>query len=285
MLYNSGLSSYGFTYDNWGANPSATPGTAITPGTGNAKGSWVQLASAANISTDCYWLYLQAHTGAVSSAAKNQSLDLGVDPAGGTAYVVALADVLIGSAPALTVPGECTYIFPMYIKSGSSIGARVQGSHATAGTVYAVAKLFGKPDYPDAIPTGTFAETIGFTASTTLGTAVTPGNAADGAWATIGTTTKNCWWWQMGYQINNGTVTAEYTYIEIAYGDGTNKVTISKDMHVGTTGETVGLAVNTKMTWCTSFKAVPSGSTIYARARCINAPDTGYNVAVYGVGG
>ena len=42
-------------------------------------------------------------------------------------------------------------------------------------------------------------------------TAVTPGNAADGTWTSLGTTSRDLWWWQVGYQIDNTVVTAEYT--------------------------------------------------------------------------
>jgi hypothetical protein len=285
MLFSSGLSSFGFTYDNWGTNPSATIGTQVVPGTTNAYGNWTALASSANIAFDCYWMYLQVHTGAVSANAKNQMLQIGIDPAGGTAYGTFLTDFVMGESPSLAQAGAREHLFPIFIKAGSSVAAKVQGSHATAGTCYLVAKFYGKPSNPENVPAGMFSESIGSTASTTLGTAITPGNAADGSWASLGTTSKNLWWWQMGYQINNGTITAEYTFLELAFGDATNKVTIFRAMHGGTTTETCGLAAQTPLLVCAAYQPVPAGSNIYLRARTNNAPDTGYNAMALGIGG
>jgi hypothetical protein len=279
-----GLSAYNFTYDNWGANPSATIGTSVTPGASNVEGSWTQIASSANIAQDCYWLYVQVHTGATSAAAKNQLLDIGIDPAGGTSYTAFLSNLQIGNSPALTAAGAREHVFPIFIRSGSSVAVRIQGSNATAGTVRVAARFYGQPSRPEAVPVGTVSETLG-TITSSSGQSVTPGNAADGSWVDLGATTRNLWWWQVGYGIDNGTVTAEYTYIEVAWGDGTNKHTIFKVMHGGTTSETCGLAAQTQMLACGAYQPVPAGTHIYIRMRCNNAPDTGYHATVVGIGG
>lgn len=283
-LYPSGLSAYGFTYDNWGANPGSTIGTSVTPGSSNSEGSWTQIASSANIAQDCYWLYLQVHTGATSANAKNQLLDIGIDPAGGTSYTAFLSNLQVGASPALTAAGAREHVFPIFIKAGSSVAVRIQGSNATAGTVRCAARFYGQPSRPENVPVGTIAETFG-TITNSSGQSVTPGNAADGSWVDFGATSQNLWWWQMGYAIDNGTITAEYTYIEIAFGDGTNKVPIFKVMHSGTTSETCGLAAQTQMLACAAYRPVPAGAHIYIRMRCNNPPDTGYHATVVGIGG
>lgn len=284
MLFGNGLTSYGFVFDNFGSNPSATPGTSVTPGTSSSEGSFTQIASSSNIANDCYWLYLQVHGGATSATAKMHFLDIGVDPAGGTSYTAVLSNLAVGCSPALTVAGNREYLFPLFVKAGSSVAARIQGSAATAGTVFVMAKFWGQPANPESAPKGMFSETFGAGAST-LGTSFTPGNAADGSWVQVGTTTNALWWWQVGYQINNGTITAEYTYIDIAFGDGTNKVIIGRTMHGGTTGETCGAAAQTLLSACAAYQPVPAGTAIYVRGRCNNAPDTGYNATVVGIGG
>jgi len=284
MLLPSGFSAYGFTYDNWGSNPSATIGTAVTPGATNAEGSWTQIASGANIAQDCYWLQLQVSGGATSTAAKNQLLDIGVDPAGGTSYVAVVSNLQIGASPLLTAAGLREHLFPYFIKSGSAVAVRIQGSNGTAGTVRVAARFFGQPSRPECVPVGMVSETLG-SITNSSGQSFTPGNAADGSWADLGATTRALWWWQVGYCIDNGTITAEYTYIDVAWGDASNKHVIFRVMHGGTTGETAGLAAQTHMLACAAYQPVPAGANIYIRGRCNNAPDTGYHATVVGIGG
>lgn len=284
MLYPLGLSAYNFTYDNWGANPGSTIGTSVVPGASNVEGSWTQIASGANIAQDCYWLYVQTHSGATSGQAKNQLLDIGVDPAGGSSYTAVISNLQIGSSPTLTQAGNREYVFPLFIKAGSSVAVRVQGSNATAGTVRVAARFYGFPSRPEAVPVGSFSQTFG-TITNSNGQSFTPGNAADGTWVDLGAVSAPLWWWQMGYGIDNATVTAEYTYIEVAWGDGTNKHTIFKVMHGGTTSETCGLAAQTQMLACAAYQPVPAGANIYIRGRCNNAPDANYHATVVGVGG
>lgn len=285
MLFTPGLSAYNWTYDNWGANPASTIGTAVTPGASNVEGSWTQVASSANIANDVHWIYFQVHTGSTAAAAKPQLLDIGVDPAGGTSYSAIISDIQVGMAPSLTQAGHREFVFPFFIKAGSSVAVRIQGANATAGTVRVPMRFYGLPSNPVAVPKGSFSETLGAVGATSLGTAVTPGNAADGSWVDLGATTNALWWWQLGYCINNGTVTAEYTYLEAAWGDASNKHTMFKVMHGGTTSESCGLAAQTSLLMCAAYNEVPAGANIYVRARCNNAPDTGYNVTMTGVGG
>lgn len=279
-----GLSAYHFTYDNWGTNPAATPGTSIVPGASNAEGAFTQVASSANIAQDCYWMHVRISGGATSAQAKPQVFDIGVDPAGGSSYTAVISNISCGASPAFTVAGSKEYLFPIFIKAGSSVAIRVQGTNATAGTVRAVCKWWGQPSMPEAVPVGTIFQTFG-TITGSSGPTFTPGNAANGTWLDLGATTSELWWWQMSYHINNATITAEYTYIDIAYGDGSNKHIISRDMHVGTTGETNGLGMNTGLLACSAFKPVPSGANIYIRGRCNNAPDSTYTATVIGCGG
>lgn len=284
MLFPGPLCGYAFTYDNWGANPSATPGTSVVPGATNAEGAFTAIASSANIAQDCYWAHFSISGGATSAAAKNQLLDIGVDPAGGTSYTAVISNLVIGQSPLLTAAGRVEHLFPIFIKSGSSVAVRIQGSNGTAGTVRICAKFFGQPTNPLANPVGAFSQTFG-TITNSNGQSFTPGNAADGTWADLGALTAPLWWWQMGYQIDNGTVTAEYTYIDVAYGDASNKHVIFREMHGGTTGETAGFAMQTQKDVCAAYRPVPAGQNIYIRGRCLNAPDTGYNATVVGIGG
>lgn len=285
MLHNPRRSASFFTYDNWGTNPASTLGTSVTPGASNAAGSWTQVASSGNIAQDVYGIYFQVHSGATSAAAKPQLLDIGTDPAGGTSYSAIISNVQVGSSPTLTQAGNREFFFPFFIKAGSSVAVRIRGANATAGTVRVPMRFYGYLSAPEVALLGTFSETLGADTGTSLGTSFTPGNASDGSWADLGATTSDLWWWQLGYNINNETITAEYTFIEVAFGDASNKTTIFKMMHGGTTNETAGLAAQTQLIALAAYCPVKAGEHIYVRGRCNNAPDSGYNATVTGIGG
>lgn len=285
MLFVPGLSSYGFTYDNYGTNPSITFGTSVVPGASNAEGTFTQIASSANIAQDCCWLFINVHEGQTSANIKDHLLDIGVDPAGGTSYTAVISNIVCGASSGTAIPGGGhRFVFPLFIKSGSSVAARIQGSNATAGTVIVAAKFYGQPSNPEAVPKGMFAECIG-TITNSGGTAFTPGNAADGTWVSLGTTVNALWWWQLAYQVSNGTITAEQTYIDLAVGDATNKRIIKRLVHCGQTAEQIADCVTSNLNFAECYCPVPAGSTMYVRGRCANAPDSGYNAVAIGVGG
>lgn len=284
MLGAPGLSAFNFSYDNWGANPSSTPGTAITPGASNVEGAWTQIATGSNISSNVYWIRLQMVGGATSTAQKDHLLDLGVDNAGGTSYSAVVSNMACGQSPIAGLLASRGFLFPIFIKSGSSVAVRIQGQNATAGTVRVSAKFYGDPSNPENAPVGQYSETIG-TITNSQGVAFTPGNAADGTWVSLGTTANDMWWWQLAPQASNGTLSALQTYVDLAYGDGTNKVVIQRQLiQTDTTEEVVDL-LTSNFAWLDCYRFVPAGSTIYVRGRCSAAPNTGWNAVAIGVGG
>ncbi len=117
-LLPSMLSRFNFTYDNFGANPGATPGTSVVPGVTNAEGSWTQVASSANIAQNIYAFYLRISDGATAATIKDHLLDVGVDPAGGTSYTAVISNIVCGSSGPITAAGGFEFIFPLFIKSG-----------------------------------------------------------------------------------------------------------------------------------------------------------------------
>lgn len=286
MLHVPKASHSWFTLDNFGTNPGATPGTSVTPGISNAEGSWTEIISDTNLTEDTYGFFLRVSDNAVATptTGKNFLLDIGTDPAGGTSYSAIISNIVCGSAGPITAAGGHSFFFPMFIKAGTAIAARIQGSHGTATASRVGIKLYGKRSASDVFPVGSFSETIG-TITNSNGVSFTPGNASDGSWTSLGTTTNPMWWWQIGYQIDNGTITAEYTYIELAYGDGSNKHIICERMHQGTTSEQTGSVLNPQLIFMEAYCPVPAGATIYIRGRCLNSPDTGYNAVAIGIGG
>ncbi len=284
MLLPSGLSGYAFTYDNWGANASQTMGTSVVPGASNVEGAWTQVASSANIAHDCYWILVLVNGGATASNAKNHLLDIGVDPAGGTSYSAIISNAVCGSSLSAGNGGSKLFLFPFFIKAGSSVAVRVQGSNATAGTVRVMVRFFGQPTNPENVPVGAISQTFG-TITNSNGSGFTPGNSAFGSWVSLGTTTTALWWWQLGVQIDNGGMSAHQTYIEVAVGDATNKKIISRAVSGSTTNETIYDTVASNGVFPQAYWPVPAGSEIWIRGNNGGAPVTGYNATVIGIGG
>lgn len=274
--------TWGWQYHNGGTNPSATPGTSVTPGASNAEGAWTQIASAANITFGVWGIWLAVTNGNSTGVDKSHLLDIGIDEAGGTNYTSILSNLVCGQSQAGST-GCNEWYFPLNIPAGSTVAARVQGVASTAGTVRVFAMFFGKPNYPELTPRGEVSETIG-TITGSQGVGFTPGNAADGAWQSLGTTTRDLWWWQLGVQCSNGTITAQYTWVDLAYGDGTNMTYIVKTFPIGWYGTAEIAAQPFNHHMLQGYCYVPAGSTIYVRGRCSTTPATGYNAVAIGVG-
>ena len=277
------INSFLWHFSNY-TTPSSTPGTSVTPGASNAEGSWTQVASSANMAYDSCLMYIAIGGGAFSGVAKNHLLDIGVDPAGGTSYTAVISNIVCGQSQEVKT-GFDEFVFPLFIKSGSAVAVRVQGSHATAGTVRVVADFFGRPTNPEMVPCGSYSETIG-SITNSNGQSITPANGAEGSWTSLGTTAKDLWHWQIGVQVDNSTITAQYTSVDLAYGDASNKEIILEDVpvHFYGTAEIKASPLRGR-SLVRASRYVPGGSTIYARAGSFNFPATGYNMVAIGIGG
>lgn len=260
---------------------SGDTGTSVTPGASNAEGSYTQVASSGNIAEDVYWMEIRCDAGATSAAAKNQLLDVGVDPAGGTSYTAVISNLIMGCSASLALGAmPRVFQFPLFIKVGSSVAVRIQGSSGTAGTVLVRARFWGRPNRPENAKRGSFSETIG-TITNSSGVAFTPGTGSKGSWASLGTTTRDLWWWQLGVGVDDTTMSNQSGLFDLAYGDATNKVIIIPDnVHLFFNTE----AISNEMQ-CNCFKRVPGGSTLYVRGSVTVGPDSNYSAVAVGMGG
>ena len=281
MLASPHTNSWGFVYTNVGVGVVGNTGLSVTPGASSVEGSFTQIASAANIASDVQYVHLMVMQGNSGGQSKQQFLDLGWDPAGGTSYTAFLSDLACGGSNSLGNGPAQFYHFPCKIPAGSTVAVRLQGSNATAGTVRVVAFFFGKPSRPELWRPAAYSETLGAGAST-LGTSFTPGNASFGAWASLGSPAKKHFWAQLGVQIDNATVAAgEGTRCQLGIGDGTNMHSIT-DLHIITTAaESVGHT----MPQCPGLWEIPAGSTLYVRGASFGAPTSGYNATAVLFGG
>jgi len=270
-----------YNVSNLGTNPSATPGVSVVPGASNAEGTWTA-SGLGTTGEEIYGLFIWVVSGATSGSDRAMLLDIGVDPAAGTSYTAVISNIVCGSSSTIALGNGHQFYFPIRIPKGSTVGVRVQNANATAGTVRIGLKGYGAPSAPELVRVGSFSETIG-SITNSNGVTFTPGNAADGAWTLLGTTAKDLWWWQVAAQITNGTITAQYTYVDIAVGDATNKTVIARtQLSVVGTAETESNCANSMIE---GYWEVAAGSNLYIRGRCNTAPGTTYNGVAIGIGG
>lgn len=275
---------FNFLYTNLG-NASTSPGTSITPGASNVEGTYTQVASSANIAQEIWGVAIWVSGGNTAGQAKNHLLDLGIDEAGGTSYTAILSNIACGQSGGAVAQG-CWFYFPIKIKAGSAVAVRIQGSNATAGTVRVACWFYGKPSRPELVWRGEFSETVG-TITNSNGVSFTPGNTgAEGSWTSLGTTTKFCKWWQLGVQIDNGTIAGAFQFtFDLAYGDVTNKHMILENVQycIHGTAETAALYAIDGSTG-TGFCPVPVGGELWIRGSCSGTAPTGCNAVAIGVG-
>jgi hypothetical protein len=271
-----------YTVDNFGATPSATPGTSVVPGASNAEGSF----SAALLSPtqDLAGLYLRVSDGGATTASKPHLLDIGVDPAGGTSFAAVISNIVCGASGSLTAGGAHRFFFPLFVPAGATVAVRIQGANATAGTVIVGLKGYGQLHRRHMLPVGTFSETLG-TITNSSGVSFTPGNASDGTWVSLGTTAKHMWFFQLAYQITGGTITAERTWIELGAGPSGSQRVLLRRGHNGTATEQIGDMMDTQLVWHEGYHEIPAGTELWVRGRCENAPDSGYDAVAIGIGG
>ena len=294
MLLVPCINRFGWSYDNWGANHTTSSGTSVTPGASNVWGSWTEIGPDASITNDVCLMELCVTGGSTAGQDKSQLIDIGIDTAGGTTYVSIFGDtatagqaatkgIICGSTGGIGTQGpDQTFVLPIRIPAGSAIAVRVQGSNATAGTVRVMGKYWGKPSRPESVFRGQAAEIVG-TITNSGGVSFTPGNAADGSWTSLGTTTRANKWWQLGVQCSNAVTGGAYYYFDLAYGDGSNYVQILRDARFTSTSEMIRHSFSMAML-VESFCEVPAGATMYVRGRCNTGPDAGWNAVAVGVG-
>lgn len=279
----SGANAYNWSFSSVSATrPAAALGTTVTPAQ-NAKGSYVEVLSSANLSRDVYGLLINVNSNSASAAARDTIMDVGVDPAGGTSYSVLIANLLVSCAAPYNIGnGGVWYFFPIWVKSGSSVAVRSSVNNATVGTHRCFMVALGSPRDRRQIKVGTYVEAIGITAASSSGTAVTAGTTSEGAWTSLGTTARASWFWQFGFGVNDSTMSALAYHCDLGIGDASNKAIVIENALVTTTSSE---QLNNMPTTADCVKPAPSGITVYGRAQCSGTADASLSMAGYALGG
>jgi hypothetical protein len=275
-------SMYSWSFCSVGTTrPAAAMGATVTPGF-NAKGAYAQVLSGANVARDVFGLQINFNSNAVSSAARDAIVDVGVDPSGGTSYSVLIPNLLASCASPLITGFGLNYFFPIWIKAGSSVAVAASVNNSTVGTLRCWMRIFGSPRDRTITKVGTKCIAYGITESTSSGVAVTPGTTSEGTWTQLGTigSNDNPWFWQFGVGVNNATITALNYSADLGIGNATNKFVVDEQrLFQGTTNEQW---YDNGVSFAGAYKA-KAGDIIYGRMQCSGTPVTGISMAAYGV--
>lgn len=285
MIYSPFGADFQWLYSNVTATrPAAAFGTLVTAGgTANTMGAYATLVTAANITTDVYGIQLNFNNGFTSATVKNFLVNIGVDNAGGTAFVTKIPFLMAGHSGPYATVGGISYYFPLYIPAGSSIGIQAQGTVASS-TFSTAVTLYGQPRRPDAVRVGSKVFSFGQTTATSSGTAITLGTTAKGAYTQVGTAaTQSLWWWQCGYSSIDITMTAATIHLDVAAGSSTtvNKLLFQNQQFIVNATEQIANFPNL----VGSYNNVASGDLVFIRGQSSANADTSPNVMAWGLGG
>jgi hypothetical protein len=259
--------------------PNAAFGTTYSPGN-NTYGSYVEIVSDTNVTKDCYGIRICINGNSSSGAARNALCTIGIDTSGGTSYVDFISHLLCSDCSGYSTATGINYYFPVFIPAGTAIAAKGSVNNASAGLTGVAIWLYGAPENPERLLYGTGVETIGVVPASSSGTAVTSGTTSEGAWTSLGSSTKPCMWWQIGMGSNSSAMASNGYHAELGYGDGTNNKILVPDQHfIFTATEAIS------NTLASPFPGLaPAGSTVYGRVQCSGAsPDGTLSMAAYGV--
>lgn len=278
--FNWNATNVGSTFTDTGMGTQLTAG-----GTNHTKNATpTSLLAGASVTEDVYWISILFTGGSSSGASRRFLTNFYVDPAGGTSWESSprIAN-LAANCPSL-VQGGVLYHFPLFIKAGSSIGAACQAETASA-TVRCSIRVFGKPSNPEMVKSGSKVVTYGATTASTVGTTFTPGaSGAMGSYSgSLGTTSYDHFFWQMGILINDTTQTAVQYLCNLEVGDASNKRPVIEQMQHTNAGTVEQAGSPSAWGMGSPWKRTKAGDLIYVRGACTGTADSNLSAIAYAV--
>lgn len=226
-------------------------------------------------------LEIRLTDGNTAAASKDTILRVGIDLAGGTTFT-AIGDFLVGPSSQFNAGGSKTLIWlPYGIPAGATIGMVGSVNNATPGTLRAswrASPLGGGTAF-----VGTAIESVGLTLASSTGVAVTPGQAAEGSWTSLGTLTNACKYMGVGCSIANAAMNGLHYHLDLSYstdGGATKTLLVEDQLMIGSSNESVAFDSIHRLL---AYADIPASATIYGRAQCSGAPDAGFSMAAWAV--
>lgn len=271
--------------DNLGATSlNSTPGTLVKSSSlANTYGAPVTVLNALTHNSHFLSISLGYDGSTCSTDILCALVNILVDPAGGTSWstkITSLAHDILGAPDGSKMSG-CSYIFPIYIPAGTSIGAESAfTTTTTAGLqVRVLARAVGGPNNPGSWWFGQTVETLGDNTVATLGTSVAVSSGEWSAWTNVGGLTSNRYGHiQLGAlgSTYSTAVTQQKTAIQIGYNNtrlpGSPTWIFGQDTKAGILPTPVFLPCD-----------IPAGTQMQARTFSTNLSPCPMNLIMYGV--
>lgn len=255
----------------------ASPGSdfALTlPSSNNTKGAWAQLV--ASTTYDATYIIVQF---SCVAAFKSAALDIGIGASGSE---VVLLPNLIAQSGQQNDYEQYTYAFPVNIPAGTRIAGRYQISNASgAHDCYCNVALFDGDFTRSTGAAGV--DAVGFSSSTTLGTAVTPGNGSFGSFAQLtSSTSRDYLGFVMAFDLQGASYSGHSISWEVAVGASSSEKTIQPILasRVSVPTSSASTTIGTKVTPFIPV-AIPSGSRVSARGQ--TDATQAFGLTLYGV--
>lgn len=263
-----------------GTRPGAAEfGTTVTSGgSANAYGSYAEVLSDTLVTEDCYGILINVNSLNLTSNARGGTLTIGKDDAGGTSYTDWLTDLIVGDACDPQHGPGFNYYFPMFIKAGTALAAKLACSTG-AQTAGVNITLFGRPRDPGSVFAATKFQSFG--ASNGTGTAITSGTTSEGSWTQLGSNPSfPLKWLQFGWHSLDTTMADIVFTCDVAKGDASNKLVLLEDICARhDASERISMT-----SLLMSDVDVTTADLLYARAQCSGTADATLQAAIYGVG-
>jgi hypothetical protein len=260
----------------------------VAPGNSNSEGNWVEVIADASVTFNVYEVWVGVYGTNATGVDRQYLLDVGADTSGGTSYVAFAENLLCGKSVTLTASQNAHfagvwYRLPMYFPSGTAFAARLQCNQTTDTGVEVVdMRIFGGQSNFATVK-GTFCEVVGGITDSSSNSTVAAGSGVAEtftAYTDLGTVSKDVWHVQLGYQAHSSAMAGDRTYMQLAYGDATNKYVVCHDWFNTSTAEVI--AANVRMP---RYHAIPAGSNLYVRSKVDSASVIVYGVQAVCVGG
>ena len=254
--------NWAYYTDNMPSTPSASQfGTTVTAGANDTMGTAVTCISA--LSHDCEYMQIFPGGYASSTNAGETIMDILFDPAGGTSWTTLISGLLVGHtrSRSTSTPSPLCYDFPIWLPSGTSIGAQAQTHLTTTDAGEVIISVRGGNRNPASWWCGQGVETIGVDRTSSQGTLITPGNSgAFSSWTSLGSptvTTRTAGAVQFAGQGNSNNTSARAFRLEF----GADSNIIGPPLNVFTNSTEDGWNMNSGLI----FKQIESGEQLQVR--------------------
>lgn len=289
MLVLPGSPAFQWCKDNLEGGSSLTPGSTITAGSpANTASSALAIGTVSPLAKDACLLVLEIGSTRTSTSAidRSESLDIVVDPAGGTSYSSLIDNIIMGGFDLQPGNGNPLVLwFPVWIPAGAAIALQFRAANISPNNASCrvLVRVFGEPRRPEMWWCGQKVETLGGNAAASKGTDVTPGASNSfGSWTTIGTSTRRYGAVAAAMQVP-ATTTVNLANYSMEIGYGSSKL-LGSPLYYGDANTTENMGqTGYKGTGFPIFCDVAASTTWQARMASSVVSPQNPNACIYGV--